>query len=105
VAGAIGSRALQQTLGAWPSAAPAWTAARVDVRGLSGSRSGSISYGVADHLVNLTTLPLVAAALEVNAGHCEAGVKAPEDAFAPGPMLGRVSRRGIRIARLEPYPL
>lgn len=103
--GGFGGRVLQQTLSAWPSAALAWSAARVDVRGRSESRARSISYGVVDHLVNLTTLPLVVAAQEVGAGRCAAGVRAVEELFDPGPLLARISRRGIRIARLEPYPL
>ncbi|HZJ51459.1 MAG TPA: saccharopine dehydrogenase NADP-binding domain-containing protein [Actinomycetota bacterium] len=101
--GPVGSRALQQALGAWPSAGPAWSAARVDVRGRAGAHPRSISLGVVDHLVNLTALPLVAAATELAAGRTEPGVRAPEQAFEPKSLLARIGRRGVRIARLEPY--
>jgi hypothetical protein len=60
---------------------------------------------VADHLVNLTALPLVAAAFELSSDRTESGVRAPEEAFDAGALLLRVSRRGVRIARLEPYHL
>ena len=101
--GPVGSRALQQALGAWPSAGPAWSAARVDVRGPVGAHPRSISLGVVDHLVNLTALPLVAAATELAAGRTQPGVRAPEQAFEPKSLLARIGRRGVRIARLEPY--
>jgi len=103
--GSVGSRALQGALGAWPSAGPAWSAARVDVRGRAGAHPRSISLGVVDHLVNLTALPLVAAATELSAGRTEPGVRAPERAFDPKSLLARIGRRGVRIARLEPYPV
>ncbi|HEU4487763.1 MAG TPA: saccharopine dehydrogenase NADP-binding domain-containing protein [Actinomycetota bacterium] len=102
---AVAGRALGQSLGGWPSHAPGWSAARVDLRGRSGPRSHSVSYGVADHLVNLTAVPLVAAAFELSSDRTEPGVKAPEEAFDAGALLMRVSRRGVRIARLEPYDL
>jgi len=60
---------------------------------------------VVDHLVNLTALPLVAAAGELAAGRSQPGVGAPEQAFEPKSLLTQISRRGVRIARLEPYLL
>ena len=101
--GPVGGRALQQALGAWPSAGPAWSAARIDVRGRAGAHPRSISLGVVDHLVNLTALPLVAAATELSDARTGPGVRAPEQAFEPKSLLARIGRRGVRIARLEPY--
>ncbi|MDQ3662585.1 MAG: saccharopine dehydrogenase NADP-binding domain-containing protein [Actinomycetota bacterium] len=103
--GPVGGRALQQAFGAWPRSGPAWSAARVDVRGSAGALPRSISLGVVDHLVNLTALPLVAAAGELVAGRSGPGVRAPEQAFEPKSLLARIGRRGVRIARLEPYLL
>jgi hypothetical protein len=103
--GPLGGRALQHALGAWPSSGPSWSAARVDGRGEADNHPRSVSLGVVDHLVNLTALPLVAAASELAAGRAQPGVGAPEQAFEPKSLLTQISRRGVRIARLEPYLL
>ena len=101
--GPVGSGVLQGALGVWRNAGSAWSAARVDVRGQADDRPRSVSLGVVDHLVNLTALPLVAAAVELAAHQTEPGVRAPEQAFDPKTLLARIGRRGVRVARLEPY--
>jgi hypothetical protein len=83
-----------------------WTSARIDVRGTVAGRSHTISLAVVDHLTNLAALPLVAAALSLGSGSAsQLGLCSVEEAFDPTEFLSRLTRQGIRIARLEPYPL
>jgi saccharopine dehydrogenase-like NADP-dependent oxidoreductase len=88
-----------------PLGAPG-SAVRVDV---TGTRSGSpahITLGVTDHLTNLAALPLAYATVELGAGRATGtGFIAPENALEIKPFLQSLSRRGVRIARLEPHPL
>jgi lysine 6-dehydrogenase len=80
-----------------------WTAARVDVRGRMEGRAVTISFGIVDRLVNLAALPLARAALELGTRRTVVpGVHSPDDVFDPGPFLGALVRRGLRIARLAP---
>jgi len=89
-----------------PPTGRAWTAARVDVRGIHGGHSTTISLGVVDHLANLAALPLAQAALTLGSGRiARAGVHAPDQVFDAREFLSALTRRGIRVARLEPYPL
>jgi saccharopine dehydrogenase-like NADP-dependent oxidoreductase len=87
---------------ALPPRGAAWTAARVDVRGSKDGRTQTISYGVVDHLVNLGSIPLARAAVEL-ATRKGGGVLAPEQLFEPKPFLNALVQRGIRLARLEPH--
>lgn len=87
---------------ALPPRGASWTAARVDVRGTSGGRSQTISYGVVDHLANLGSMPLARAAVEL-ASYEGGGVLAPEDVFDHKAFLRAAVERGIRLARLEPH--
>ncbi len=83
-----------------PGVAP-WTALRTDVRGRSGGRSKTISYGVVDHLVNLASIPIALVATELPPD--EAGVRTPEQCFEPRRLLAGIARRGVRFARLQPH--
>lgn len=83
-----------------PGAAP-WTALRTDVRGRSGGRSKTISFGVVDHLVNLASIPLALVATELPREI--AGVRTPEQCFEPRRLLSAIAKRGVRFARLQPH--
>lgn len=87
---------------ALPPKGPAWTAARVDVRGRSEGAPSSVSLAVVDHLGNLAATPLTRAALELGSGGAKTGVVGPDRAFDPALFLARIAERGIRIARLDP---
>lgn len=87
-----------------PRGAP-WTAARVDVRGRSAGRTTTVSLGVTDHLANLAAVPLAIAARELSSNGMKAGVLVPDVAFDPRNFLEVVTRRGIRVARLDPVPV
>jgi saccharopine dehydrogenase-like NADP-dependent oxidoreductase len=88
-----------------PLGAP-WSAVRADI---TGTRSGSpahITFGVTDHLTNLAAIPLAYATVELGARRATGnGLTAPEVTLGVKPFLQNLSRRGIRIARLEPHPL
>jgi saccharopine dehydrogenase-like NADP-dependent oxidoreductase len=88
-----------------PLGAP-WTAVRVDVTGTRSKSPAHITFGVVDHLSNLAAIPLAHATEALGAGRAAGrGLTAPEDALEITPFLHRLSRRGIRIARLEPHAL
>jgi saccharopine dehydrogenase-like NADP-dependent oxidoreductase len=86
-----------------PKAAP-WTGLRVDVRGRQGSRSKTVSYGVVDHLVNLASITLAQAAVELPPG-APYGVLTADDVFEPRAFLRKAAARGLTFARLEPHQL
>ena len=93
---------LRPAIEAVPPKGAAWTSARVDVRGRTGGRPAAVSLAVVDHLTNLAAVPLAHGALQIGNGRCAAGVHVPERAFDAAPFLASVSRRGIRLARLDP---
>ena len=86
-----------------PKAAP-WTALRVDVRGRRERRSKTVSYAVVDHLVNLASIPLARAAVDLSAEE-PFGVVSAGQLFDPRSFLGKVASRGLTFARLEPHSL
>lgn len=86
-----------------PKAAP-WTALRVDVRGRSGGRSKTVSYAVVDHLVNLASIALAQAAVELPLGD-PFGVVGAGQVFDARTFLRKVAARGLTFARLEPHRL
>lgn len=86
-----------------PKAAP-WTAVRVDVRGRSDSRSKTVSYAVVDHLVNLASIPLAQAAVDLPVEE-PFGVVSAGQVFDPRAFLSKVASRGLTFARLEPHSL
>ena len=89
-----------------PPTGHAWTAARVDVRGFHGGHATTVSLGVVDHLANLAALPLAQAALTLGSKRvARPGIHAPDQVFDAREFLSALTRRGIRVARLEPYPL
>jgi saccharopine dehydrogenase-like NADP-dependent oxidoreductase len=83
-----------------------WSAARVDVWGTSGGRRREVSLAIVDQLANLTTVPLVWAAVGLGTGAIQKpGVWAPEDVIEARPLIRHLSRRGVRVARLEADPV
>jgi saccharopine dehydrogenase-like NADP-dependent oxidoreductase len=89
-----------------PPLGAAWTAVRVDVTGTRSKSPAHITFGVVDHLINLAAVPLAHATEALGAGRTSGrGLTAPEDALEITPFLQKLSRRGIRIARLEPHAL
>jgi saccharopine dehydrogenase-like NADP-dependent oxidoreductase len=88
-----------------PLGAP-WTAVRVDVTGNRSESPTHVTFGVVDHLSNLAAIPLAHATVELGAGRgAGTGLRAPEEVLEVTPFLQKLSRRGIRIARLEPHAL
>ena len=93
---------LRRLLQRMPARSAPWTAARVDVEGLHEGKPLAITYGVVDHLINVAALPLVQATLALGSGETAApGVHASDEVFGAKPFLRSLSRRGLRIARLE----
>jgi len=86
-----------------PKAAP-WTGLRVDVRGGQGDRSKTVSYGVVDHLVNLASITLAQAAVDIPPG-APHGVWSADEVFEPRAFLRKTASRGLTFARLEPHQL
>ena len=85
------------------SSTGSWSAARVDVWGTKDGRTSEVSMAVVDHLANLATVPLVWAAVGLGAGAIrKPGVWAAEDVIDPRALVKYLSRRGIRVAKLEP---
>ena len=85
-----------------PPRGPAWTGLRVDVHGRRDGREETVSLGVVDHLLNLASVPIALAAIELGKkGAAGSGPLDPERAFDPKTMLAAVMRRGLRVARLE----
>jgi saccharopine dehydrogenase-like NADP-dependent oxidoreductase len=82
-----------------------WSAIRVDVHGKQGDRRVTISLGATDHLVNVSSVVLTRAALEIGAGLSDSGVRAPEELFDPVSFMSELYRRGTRIAGLESRPV
>ena len=93
---------LRPAIESLPPKGPAWTSARVDVRGSSNGSPTTVSLAVVDHLGNLAATPLACAALQLGAGPTKTGVVGPQSAFDPADFLKRIAERGIRIARLDP---
>jgi len=88
-----------------PRGAP-WTSARIDVRGTSEGRRAGVTLGVTDHLSNLACIPLAIAAVELGTKRAKhPGVHAPDEVFEPAGFIKKIGERGLRIARLEPYPV
>jgi lysine 6-dehydrogenase len=97
------TRATVPLLRALPPRSASWSAARVDVWGTREGRPESAALGVVDHIVNLVSLPLVHAAIEIGSGHVtRPGVNGIEEVFQPKPFLGWLAGRGLRAARLTP---
>lgn len=86
-----------------PKAAP-WTALRVDARGRRAGRNKTISYGVVDHLVNLASVAIAQAAVDLP-HEGPFGVVSAEQVFEPRSFLRKVASRGLTFARLEPHSL
>lgn len=80
-----------------------WSGARVDAWGTAAGHAREVSLAVVDHLGNLAGLLLTYVAVGLGAGHIHRpGVWAPEDVLDAGAALHALSRKGVRVARLEP---
>ena len=80
-----------------------WTGARIDAHGELDGRPATVTLGIVDRLGNLAPLMAARAAIALGAGTIEkTGVKPPEDLFDARATLTDMSKRGVRIARLEP---
>ena len=97
------SRPLRPFVNSLPPRGPAWSAARVDVRGNNKGRPSTITFGVVDHLANFVSVPLARAAAELGSGRVSnPGVHPVEKVFDSKEFLRHLLERGIRVARLEP---
>jgi saccharopine dehydrogenase-like protein len=100
------TRPLRSAVELLPPGGSGWTSARVDVRGAAGTRPRTTSLAVVDHLSNLAALPLAVAAVALGTRSISVpGLRSADELFRPSDFLLWLTRRGIRIARLEPYPL
>jgi saccharopine dehydrogenase-like NADP-dependent oxidoreductase len=83
-----------------------WSAVRVDVHGMQGDRRVTVSLGATDHLVNVSSVVLTRAAVELGTRRSSnPGVRAPEELFDPAAFMSDLYARGTRIARLESQPV
>lgn len=98
------ARPLRPALEQLAPAKGGWTSLRVDVHGQRDGRARTISYGIVDHLVNLTSIAISEGAARM-AGGAKPGTLAPEEAFDAKDLLQAVTKRGLRFARLEPHEL
>jgi lysine 6-dehydrogenase len=74
------------------------SAVRVDVGGWVDGTYRQVSYGAADHMPELTGLPLAIGALMLARGELHMpGVVAPEACIEPDPFLAELERRGVTV--------
>jgi lysine 6-dehydrogenase len=74
------------------------SAVRVDVGGWVDRTYRQVSYGAADHMPELTGLPLAIGALMLARGQLHMpGVVAPEACIEPDPFLAELERRGVAV--------
>ena len=81
------------------------SAIRVDITGKKGGKRTQTTYGAADHMNNITGLPLAIGALMIGKGKIKAkGVQAPEGCVDPDFFLSELGKRGVKVyegARFE----
>ena len=71
---------------------------RVELMGMKDGEKSQIIYTCADHMNNLTGLPLAIGALVLGKGEIQTkGVLAPEGCIDPDEFLSELGKRGIRI--------
>lgn len=99
------SRRLAPAARLLPPRGPAWSAARVDVRGSRSGTAAAVILGVVDRLANLAAGTVVRAALAAGEGRIQPGVHAAHEALGAPETLASLARGGVRIARLEPEPV
>jgi lysine 6-dehydrogenase len=74
------------------------SAVRVDVKGKRNGQPVKLTYGAADHMDNLTGVPLAIGALMLGRGDVtERGVVAPEACVSPDLFIEELGRRGITV--------
>lgn len=74
------------------------SAVRVDVSGWRAGAYGTVSYGAAAHMCDLTGLPLAVGALMLGRGEIDRpGVVAPEVCVPVEPFLAALAARGLRV--------
>ncbi len=71
---------------------------RVDVKGTKGGQPVEISYGAADHMNNLTGLPMAIGAIMLGRGDIgDRGVIAPEQCIDPDTFIDELAKREIAV--------
>lgn len=74
------------------------SAVRVDIKGRRHGQPVCITYGAADHMANLTGLPLAIGAVMLGRGDItQRGVVAPEACIPRDAFIGELAKRDIRI--------
>lgn len=74
------------------------SAIRVDITGTKGGNRRHFTYGAADHMNNLTGLPLAVGALMLGRGEIEKkGVQAPENVIEPDAFFAELAARDIKV--------
>lgn len=80
------------------------SAIRVEVRGTRGGRPARAVYAAADHMNNLTGLPLAIGAVMIGRGEITTrGVVAPEDCVPADVFLSELARRNVIVYRGESF--
>lgn len=80
------------------------SAIRVDVTGKKGGEVSSVTYGAADHMNNLTGVPLSIGALMIGRNKIDArGVMAPEGCVNADDFLGELAGRGVKVYEGENF--
>lgn len=80
------------------------SAIRVEVRGIRGGQPARVVYSAADHMNNLTGLPLAIGAVMIGRGDITArGVVAPEDCVPTEVFLRELVRRNITVYEGEEF--
>lgn len=78
------------------------SAIRVDIKGYSEGKRQHIVYQAADHMNNLTGVPLAIGALMLGKGEIKrTGVFAPEAAIDPDAFIQALSQRNIKVTRTQ----
>jgi saccharopine dehydrogenase-like NADP-dependent oxidoreductase len=80
------------------------SAIRVDISGRKGGKRKQFTYGAADHMNNLTGLPLAIGALMMGKGQIKArGVQAPESCVDAEAFLSELGKRDVRVYEGERF--
>lgn len=88
------------TLGKIGKPANPCSAIRVDAIGLKNGKRSKVTYGAADHMNNLTGVPMAIGAVLLGSHQITAsGVVAPEDCIDPSLFIRELAKRNIKVYR------